>query len=120
MPPGGMALGTRLDATYRFGGYPVSGGANFELEGRGSMEPPNPPPSSGGAVVQVELFGSYHLCEQSHPASRSCSTATFLERYCFTMLPGQLESEASSGWLPLNAAAAFLLARRVYSSQAVA
>ena len=32
------------------------------------MEPPDPPPSGRGAVVRVELHGTYHLRQQSHGA----------------------------------------------------
>ncbi len=43
------------------GVYPRVGDGEFECGGRGSTEPPNPPPSGGGAVVRIELFPIYHL-----------------------------------------------------------
>src|ERR1700722_16647377 len=52
---------------YRFGGYPALGGPTLRLIVRGSMEPPNPPPSGGGAVVHAELCRTYHPLQHAQP-----------------------------------------------------
>jgi hypothetical protein len=52
---GGRSSVRRQVLVYRLGGNPAFGKAASGLKTRGSMEPPDPPPSSGGAVVRTEL-----------------------------------------------------------------
>ncbi len=46
-------------------------GRTAEVYGRGSMEPPNPPPSGEGAVAQVELHTTYQLLQSTPRGAHS-------------------------------------------------
>ena len=65
-PVGRRALDT--EGVYCFGKFPAFRETASRLKYRGSTEPPNPPPSSGGALVRTELARSYHLHMEMHMA----------------------------------------------------
>jgi hypothetical protein len=83
---------------------------------------PSPPVLNSVGVGSPSVQSSSAV--QAEVLAATKAEASSIERHqaypCFTRLPGQSTFDTSSGWGPVNARAALLLSRSVYSSQAVA